>query len=355
MAERKPVTIHYRKFDRPHGVTHSLEYLVRRSLNTLDPTQGPNVKIKDRYVSRLQTVGSDNLFINLCVDEMQGTSYVMGDVLHFTKGRLQALFQTTDPNAALVPVQQMPPPGQSEYVHSQMFWLIKGDHVFVIQSLSLQTEQLEAYLRWLLSTKTTSIPPSPPVVLAAKFDAESVGGDLGDIQQIIVGGVASRSVTEPDEVIDLPEVVEKEREVTEHSNINTARSTKLSTARAILSQLLGGDANVDRLLEAVPKDADLKVQVHIGFATKKRKVDRVALRELETGLRNLPDGQLEVVAKGKKIAADGSVRLHYNASVKLIKSQVGDSQIIGSLLDPADVQRALVEAYDNFVDNGKIT
>ena len=218
MAERKPVTIHYRKFQRPHGVTHSLESLIRSALNAYDTFLGPGIRIKDRYASRLPTVGSDNLFINLCVDETSHSSYVMGDVLHFTKGRLQALFKTTDPDAALVPVQQMPPPGQSEYVHSQMFWLVKGDHVFVIQSLSLQTEQLEAYLRWLLSSRTTALPTNPPIVLAAKFDVDAVGGDLDDIQQIIVGGVAPRSVAEVSRVEEgVTKYVEKSREVTEHS------------------------------------------------------------------------------------------------------------------------------------------
>jgi len=355
VADRKPVTVHYRKFDRPSGVTHSLEELLRAALNTLDPSAGHGVRLKDRYVSRLQTVGSDNLFINLCIDQTQDTSYVMGDVLHFTKGRLQALCKTADPNAALVQVQQMPPPDQSEYVHSQMFWLIKGDHVFVIQSISLQTEQLEAYLKWFLSTKTSQLAAHCPFILAAKFDAGTVGGDLADIQQITLGGVVSKPVVSDVAESEQPATfTERVTETTDHSSINTTRSTGINVARAVLGPLLGGDASVDRLLQAVPEDAELKVQVHIGFATKKRKVDRVALRELETGLRNLPDSQLEVVAKGQKIGVDGSVRLHYNASVKLIKSQVGDSQIIGSLLDPIDVKRALEEAYNNFVSNGKI-
>lgn len=358
MTARKSVTIHYRKFQRPAGVTHSLEHLLRSALNTCDASLGLDVRIKDRYVSRLQTVGSDNLFINLCIDQAQGTSYVMGDLLHFTKGRLQALFKTADPEAALVPVQQMQAPAQSEYVHSQMFWLVKGDHVFVIQSISLQTDQLEAYWGWLLSTKTQVVPTDARIVLAAKFDVDAVGGDLDDIQQIIVGGIAPRAVRKTEEGAlahsHAHPSAEKSRELTGHGSVHTTRTAKWSTARAVLSQLLDGDANVDRLLNAVPQDVELNVQVHIGFATKKRKVDRVALRELETGLRNLPDGQLEVVAKGKKMASDGSIRLHHKASVKLIKSAEADSQIISALLDPADVQRALIEAYDYFVNNGKI-
>ena len=107
-------------------------------------------------------------------------------------------------------------------------------------------------------------------------------------------------------------------------------------------------------MKAVPADAELNVQVHIGYQTKKRKIDRVALRQLETGLRNLPDSQLQIKAKGARVAADGTVRLHHDASIRLIKTLDGESQIIGTLLDPTDVLRAMVEAYSNFVANGKI-
>lgn len=107
-------------------------------------------------------------------------------------------------------------------------------------------------------------------------------------------------------------------------------------------------------MRTVPVDAELNVQVHIGYQTKKRKIDRVALKNLETGLRNLPDSQLQVKSKGSRQGTDGTIRLHHNASVRLVKVQDGDSHLIGTLLDPADVLRAMVEAYSNFVANGKI-
>jgi len=121
-----------------------------------------------------------------------------------------------------------------------------------------------------------------------------------------------------------------------------------------LQALLGGDANVDSLINAVPKDVELNVQVHIGYQTKKRKVDRVALRQLEAGLRNLPDSQLAVKAKGARVATDGKIRLHHMASVKLITTQFDENEVTGSLLDPNDVFRAMMEADTNFVANGKI-
>ncbi len=348
-ADRKPVTIYYRKFARPATVAHSLEELVRRAMNTL--VEG-SVQIKDRYLARLREVGSDNYFINTYSDGADGTPLVFGDILHFSKGQLQALCKTADVDAAAVPVQQMKAPEQSEYVHSQMFWMIKGDHAFVVQSMSLRTAEFEQYLDWLLKNRTTQLPAEQSVILDAKFDEDEVGGDLSDIQEIVVGGVAVPPVRTP--ATEEGEVVERVREVSQHAQIDTGRTTGWATATKILRELLGGDANVASLMNAVPPDAELNVQVHIGYQTKKRKIDRVALRQLETGLRNLPDSQLQIRAKGARKAADGTIRLHHNASVRLIKAQDGDNQIIGTLLDPADVLRAMLEAHNYFVANGKI-
>lgn len=344
-VDRKPVTIHYRKFSRAATVQHPLEELMRRAMNTVDG----GVQIRDRYLARLLTLGSDSYFINTYSDGSGATPLVFGDILHFTKGHLQALCQTANENAASVPVQQMKAPEQSEYVHSQMFWMVKGDHAFVVQSMSLRTTEFEQYLDWLLKTRTTNLASDHSIILDAKFDADAVGGDLGDIQEIVVGGVASPAPTVPDQ-----EVVEQERVVTQSGQIETGRRAGWATATAILRELLGGDANVESLMRAVPADAELNVQVHIGYQTKKRKIDRVALKQLETGLRNLPDSQLQVKSKGARLTSDGTIRLHHNASIRLVKAQDGDNQLIGTLLDPSDVLRAMVEAYSNFVANGKI-
>jgi hypothetical protein len=344
-VDRKPVTIHYRKFSRAAVVQHPLEELVRRAMSTNDG----GVQIRNRYLSRLHTVGNDSYFINTYSDGAGATPLVFGDILHFTKGHLQALCQTADRTAASVPVQQMKAPEQSEYVHSQMFWMVKGDHAFIVQSMSLRTAEFEQYLDWLLKTRTSNLASDHPVILDAKFDADAVGGDLGDIQEIVVGGVATPAPTVPDE-----DVVEEEQVVTQNAQIDTGRRAGWATATRILRELLGGDANVESLMRAVPADAELNVQVHIGYQTKKRKIDRVALKQLETGLRNLPDSQLQVKSKGARLASDGTIRLNHNASIRLVKAQDGDSQLIGTLLDPTDVLRAMVEAYSNFVANGKI-
>lgn len=348
---RKQITIQYRKFVRPSGVKYSLEEMIRSAMDY--PVDG-GIQLKHRYLERLREEGADNYFINLYQDSSQSLGFVFGDILHFSKGHLQALAKTADQKAQSVPVQQLKAPEQSEYVHSQMFWMIKDDHAFVVQSMSLKTADLEGYLAWLLKTKSTTLGSENEVTLTSKFDIGDMGGDLADIQEIIIGGVATPPPLKFDNNRELPETIDKISEVTEHGQIDTGRTTGWATARKILAELLGGEANVASLMQSVPPDAELDVQVHIGFKTKKRRIDRVALTQLETGLRNLPDSQLQVRAKGGKIGSDGTIKLHHNASIKLITSMDGNNEIIGSLLDPTDVLRATIEAYSTFVANGKI-
>lgn len=350
-GERKQVTIHYRKYDRNGAAAGpSLEQMIRHALNAAAPNSAPaGALVRQLASARMMTVGEDNYFINLYAESGPAQQpLVFGDIIHFTTGHLQALFQMVQ-GAATLPVQQMPAPAQSEYVHSQMFWMVKGDHVFVIQSMSLRTDMLESYLAWLLIS-TGQIAHGTPILLAARFDEEVIGGDLNDIKEVIVGGVAA----------PLPEERaaqarrELGREVVQEQNLNAGAAAGWAQAREILSTLLGGDANVTRVMSSIPEDADLHVQVHIGYKTRRRQISRAGLRQLEMGLRNLPDSQLQVRAKNTNVSADGTVRLHHNASIKLVKVRNGNNEVIGSLLDPADTVRAMYEAYTVFLNNGKI-
>lgn len=344
---KKPVTIHYRRFDNsfmPDGRT--LEELVRSAMDSLVD----GAKIRARFTSRLLVLGEHNYFVNFFEEKCGSVDIAFGDILHFTEGHMQALFRKVESNAERVEVRQMPAPEKAEYVHSQMFWMVKGNHVFVLQSQSLKTKDLEDYLAWLLQKKSRVLPSDVPIVLASQFDQSAIGGDIGDIQEIIIGGVAAKPVVDEGQGRS-PIVVDKETTVTQDNNLDLGNVAGWETARKILVELLGSDARVDNLLNAVPQDVDLRVQVHIGYQTKKKKIDRVALKQIETGIRNMPDSQIQIKAKGQSRGVDGTIRLHHPANIDLIRVQDRS----GTLLDPADVLRAMVEAYSVFVSNGKIS
>jgi hypothetical protein len=313
--------------------------------------------VRERYLSRVMTNGDDSYFANIYADTvLGGDSIAFGDVIHFTHGHLQALLANTAADVASLPVRQMPAPAQNEYVHSQMFWLVKDNHVFVIQSMSLRTAELEQYLAWLLGARGP-LSYTGPMVLSSQFDAEAVGGDLNDIQEIIVGGVTSAPPVErPTVPPSTGERPDSAREVMARGEVGTSRNTGWAQAKEILQTLLGGDPQIaEDVLRTVPEEAELRVEVHIGYKTKKRQIDRTSLQQLEAGLRNLPDNELTVRGKDGVKTPNGAIRLQHKASVLLTKMQDGDVEVIGSLLDPHDVMRAMYEAYTTMSANGKLS
>ncbi|KPQ13850.1 MAG: hypothetical protein HLUCCO18_16595 [Rhodobacteraceae bacterium HLUCCO18] len=334
MTVRKSLTVHYRRMEDPVGALggNTLEALVRAAM--ADTHDGG--ELAGHWKRRAWIVppdNSDTLLMNVFHDD--GTSF-FGDLTVYTKGFMQALLRD-EPDAAMLPVEQQPPPQGREYIHSMMFWMLIGNHVLTIQSRSLTTKQLEQYLTWLLKERTAQMGANGQVLLNAKFDVEDVGGDLDDVREIIVGGtgvVQAAPARLPEQPAEVPG-----REVEQHVDVDAKRSwgeRALNVLRAIMSN----EADVQRLLESIPEGADLDVSVHIGYKAKKRRVSRAPMQQ---ALRHLPDGEITAVGKlGRQSGKD--IRLSY--PVRVLSN--------GSLLDPDDVRSKLRSAYDYFVDNGKI-
>jgi hypothetical protein len=118
-----------------------------------------------------------------------------------------------------------------------------------------------------------------------------------------------------------------------------AKRTWKQRALDILRAVMENEADVQKLLESIPADADLEVAVHIGYKAK-RKVSRAPMQQ---ALRNLPEGEIQARGPGGRMTG-GDIRLSHTANILKI----------GSLLDPQDVIRALNETYKYFVANGKI-
>jgi hypothetical protein len=325
---RQSVTVHYRRLEDATGAfgRQSLEAAVRKAMNH----RVGGGKLSAHWKQRAWVVppsSEDTLLMNLHHD---GGSYYFGDLTQYTKGFLQALLGQA-PNKPMLPVEQQPPPKGKEYVHSMMYWLLIENHVLMIQSKSLGTKQLEQYLTWLLKNQTKAIGETGHVILQSKFDAAQVGGDLDDIREIIVGGAAT---TGP-----MPQASERVREVEQYREIKRDRPWP-DRAIGVLRAIMNNEADVQKLLESVPDDAKLEVDVHIGYRARKRSVSRAPMQE---ALRNLPEGEITAIGRDGRMI-EGDIRLSHRLNV--LRS--------GSLLDPQDVIRALREAHKYFVDNGKI-
>ncbi|MGQ9370538.1 hypothetical protein [Azospirillum sp. A39] len=337
---KKTVVVHYRRMEHigePLPGT-TLEAACREAFCT----QIDGTRIADRLRHRIWTrdqAGEDYLFANFYHDD--GAS-LFGDVTHFTKGHMQALFQAGLIDEPVVPIRQMPAPEDMEYIHSIMYWLIVSNHVFILQSQSLKTRTLEDYLTWLISDKAATRAKPFQIVLSSKFDPAAVGGDLSNITGITIGGIIAPGVEADGEVEGPAQHVL--HEAVQRGAITARRASAFAQAREILSTLLGGSAQADEYLRSVPQEAELSLEVHIGYKSRKRKIDRAPLKALETGLRNLDDGDLKVTARDGHKGPDGDIRLREPVSV----------ETIGALINPVDAREKMLAVYQSLVKNEKI-
>ncbi|MBZ0164638.1 MAG: hypothetical protein K8H74_18235 [Notoacmeibacter sp.] len=333
MPERKSLTVHYRRMEDPVGALNggTLETRVRSALQHV-VDGGPLSEHWNRRAWVVPPEKSDTLLMNVFHDD--GVSF-FGDLTVYTRGFMQALLRS-EPDVAVLPVEQRPPPAGREYIHSMMYWMVLGNHVLTIQSRSLNTKNLEHYLTWLLKEQTAQMGDNGQVLLTAKFDSAEVGGDLEDLREIIVGGTGVVG-TVPARLPEQP--VERVREVAEHVDVG-ARRPWGERALDVLRAVMNNEADVQELLRSIPDEADLDVSVHIGYKAKKRRVTRAPMQR---ALRNLPEGEITAIGKhGRMTGKD--IRLSFPVRVLCE----------GSLLEPNDVRAKLKSAYDYFVDNGKI-
>jgi hypothetical protein len=327
--ERQAVTIHYRKLEDVPGAfgTLTLEAAIRMAV----AKKIKGTKISDDWQLRSWSVPpslNDNLLMNTYHDDGKSC---FGDLTEFTKGELQALIQQQAGAPSVKVIQKQAPAGQ-EYVHAIMYWMAIGDHVLVLQHRSLTTKKLEEYFGWLLNQQTKTI-TSSAVILQAKFSLADVGSDVDDVSAIIVGGPNMPALTA--EAAD-----ELEVEESTYKEVGEKRSWQ-QKAVEVLRAVMNSEADLQKLLAEIPDEASLQVSVHIGYKTNRRR--KISRAPMQHALRNLPDGEITAIGRnGKRIGND--IRLSYPAHIKKI----------GSILDPSDVHRALLEAYNYFASNGKI-
>lgn len=333
MVDRKSITVHYRRLEDPVGAMGGIS--LEAALRSAMACRHEGALIKERVNNRAWAIPNqdDTFLMNLYHDD--GVSY-FGDLTQYTTGFLQALLNN-EPEKPVLSVEQQPPPEGKEYIHSMMYWMVIGNHLMAIQSRSLSSKHLEEYLTWLLKERTGAMGENGHVILNAKFDRDEMGGDMDDVKDIIVGGVGA--VEAAPIVLNAGQEQDRVREVDRHV---TFEENKPWGERAIevLKAVMRNDADVSRLLADIPEGADLDVSVHIGYKTKSRRVSRAPMQQV---LRNLPEG--EITASGKYGRSRGKdIRLSYPA--RIITR--------GSLLDPDDAKAKLRDAYDYFVNNGKI-
>ena len=344
MAARR-CTVHYRKLMREEGQFPNLTLFEALS-RALEHNHPDGRRIADNWRLRLAAVPNHDNHFRFLNDFHKDDEVFYGNTCLFSPGLLQALIEE-DPEASVVDIAEKRAPDGTEYLHAIAYWLAVRDHLFIVQHVSLQAKAMEEYLTWLLRDQTPTIAGNHYVQLQAVFDRNLVGGDLGDIRSIEVGGLVPETIKAEPAGVPLREGAparEIEYEVRERLVERVVRG--FSKARDVLEAVVG-PMETQRLIETIPDEAALEVNVNIGYRAKKRKFSREFMSNLEAGLRNLPDGEVRIRSNAGKIVGDDA-RLQTVMPVKLIREN-------SSLLDNEDALNQLKEVYRRFSADGRIS
>ncbi len=352
--QRRSVTIHYRKLTGPKLVLES-DNLQRAVLNAFDHHVSGGL-VRDHWKARVHRLPPDQKTNRMVNTHDVQKAFAFGDLTQFEQGALQALIETGQTGAS-IDVAQNQAPKNYEFVQSLMYWFIQGNHVLMIQSQSLQGRHLEEYLEWLLSTMGAELKASQHIALEKQLSPSDPALALQDIREIEIGGAPlnSRSVgisstkrgddlnmlaTETNETRGDTALIGSQYPLT--SQVRLVGETRTGSDRGldVLRAAMTDPADADRLVNSLPEGAELDVRVKVGFRTHRRGLDHSSMTK---ALRNLPERDVVAHGRNGKISG-GDLFLSYKANVKLIDS----------LLDPEDVLRAFKEAFNSFVDNGRI-
>lgn len=346
---KKRCKIHYRKLRRDNGQfpDGSLSAKIAEALKCKKggTVLGESVQLRIADVPRAE--GYQRVLNDFHINE----NYVFGDICLFAPGQMQALLQlANDPEHTTLDevmkawaIAERKAPDAHEYLHGIAYWMAIGDHFYQIQHVAMQTKASEEYLTWLLRDQSQVIDNSHHIELQAEFDRAQLGSDLGDVRSIEVGGLVPETIT-PETAMQSPKMVATDVET--HKSLGEKIATGWGKAKGILDELLG-EVEADKLVAQMPSDAALEVTVNIGYRAKKRKFQKEFMKNLASGLRNAPDGELRVRGTDGEIKGDDA-RLSADMSIKKMSES-------SNLLDIPHVIEQILEVHRRFLHDGKIT
>lgn len=345
----KRCKIHYRKLRRDNNQfpDMTLAQAITAALNTVLP-DGSSVGSK--VENRITNAPGNSEYRRLMNYFHHDNDLVFGDVCLFSPGQLQALLQlnageehaTLDEAIKAWEIAEKKAPDGTEYLHGITYWMVIGDHFYQIQHVSISTKPIEEYFTWLLRDKAQILAPTQYVELQAEFDRAQLGDDLGDIKSVEIGGLIPQTEQTPAEA---SQANKKSVEVDTVRSVGDRFVQGFQKAQKILEDLLG-PVEAKKIIDSMPTEASLEVKVNISYRAKKRKFQKEFMKNLASGLRNIPDGEILVRGKDGEIKGQDA-RLSADMNVKRVSAS-------SSLLNMEDVLRQMKEVHRRFLHDGRI-
>lgn len=282
--------------------------------------------------------GQEQIFINHFYDVATTTdtdSYFFGELVSFgDKGRPSAVDQDLD--QPLVPIVRVNAPQGKQWVIAPLYFLLKGNHVFVITSQSLKVDSLEKYMCWLLSFHTKVTSEMLRLKFRCEFDRDIIGEDFSEINSI--------KIRDPSHLLE-----DQSRSMFPTSALRKEAKTSAKRfgldASNLLRRLFGCAPLPDEIYDRISSNKNILVDVGFKFERSSSKNDSDDMRSFLDVFRDIPDEMIEVCTKNFQIK-DGKIRLQVVDDIKTLEDNRS--------LDPADAARSMFFYYHHLIKCGKI-
>lgn len=348
MSDTRYATVHYRRLVRDDAGLVDGETLSDAICNALDKQHPDGGRYRDNWLHRLMPSLEDDVQRKVVNNVHTDAQTAFGDLCTFTPGDLQALIDATATSGTSTDIAETRAPSGNEYLKGIAYWLVVGDHCYVVQDVAVRTRALEEYLTWFLRD-TRIIGGAKTVTFQAELDVAAIGGDLDDVhlkgvQSIEIGGVMPGDT--PDRESSGRLGLTRQQRFIEERKVVREGKAQFSAARKFLEDMLGS-VEVARIVDEKPREAKLDIRVNIGYRAIRRRVDTSFMDDLAKGLRNMDDGEVRIRTKSGIIQGNDA-RLQTRMPFKPIRAN-------GVLLDLDDVRTQLRKVHDRFLEDGKIS
>ena len=338
--------VHYRRFAPIDGAWagENFQTLLAKCFKRTTPS---GIPVADDYGSRTFIFPGDAQFQWFCHNIVQADTSIFGSLCLFSPDIWAAVIrrkgmgeneQTLEKALADLEIAERPPADGEDFLRGIAYWLVVKDHLFVVQHVALQTKAFEQYFSQLFAASALA-GNGEKFSLISVFDKDVVGGDLGDITAVQIGGLASR----PKLIEGTGDIVVKEEDT--QTKLGERRVSRFDKALDILKTMFG-EPDAEKIMESLPAEAELEVDVRFGYRSKKRSVSRAPLAQIAEAGRNLPDGEVRAIGRdGKQVGND--LRLSAPMPFKLVRDR-------SSLIELDNARQQMLRAFQRFVEDGKI-
>lgn len=329
MKKYRYVTVHYRRLLREDGdfPPTSLANLINDALNFKHESKK---RVREDWNLRTEKSTEDQVrFIN---NVHLNSDYVFGNICIFSMNEMGLMINTQPSDSkAELDITDIELDEGIALLQGIAYWLVVGDHCYIVQHQRLNTKALEEYFTWLFQ-QTSCIANSQKVILQSEFDISNFGNDIGEVKTIEIGGYMS-------------EPARAKLDTSEQFHVVGNKWHPLNKAKGIIESLFG-KMETQKLVDTLPSEAHLGVQVRIGYITNKQNIDRAALKTIATSLRNIEDGDIKIHGSDGIINGD-SARLSQSMNINLVREN-------STLLDFKDAESKMWECHCNLLKSGKI-